>query len=164
MESGAVIVLRAMVPKAREVFRIIVEQQSSEEGGASPRHATKSSRAQHACCTTGHGCVPVYHRPYMFSGPPGVDFHRLFKLSRDQFLVGVEANLKAHLTEFRDHQLLQIRCQPCPIRSCERPDASRPPASSQDKPRCRRGADGNDLFYVPLPADTLQNILREVSD
>jgi len=34
VESGAVIVLRAMVPKAREVFRIIVEQQSSEEGGA----------------------------------------------------------------------------------------------------------------------------------
>ena len=40
---------------------------------------------------------------------PGVDFHRLFKLCRDQFLVSVEANLKAHLTEFRDHQLLQTR-------------------------------------------------------
>ncbi len=37
------IVLRAMVPKAREVFRIIVEQQSSEEGGAPPLRVNSPS-------------------------------------------------------------------------------------------------------------------------
>lgn len=40
----------------------------------------------------------------------GVGFHALFKQCRQKFLVGNEANLRAHLAEFRDHQLLRERC------------------------------------------------------
>lgn len=67
-------------------------------------------------------------------GPGGVGFHKLFKQCRSKFLVGNEANLKAHLTEFRDHELL----------------------------RERRAEDGAELLYVPLPEDALANVLKGV--
>jgi Origin recognition complex subunit 2 len=44
------------------------------------------------------------------ANPAGVGFHSLVKQCRSKFLVGNEANLKAHLAEFRDHQLLRERC------------------------------------------------------
>lgn len=37
IEAGAAIVLRAMVPKARDVFRIIAEEQNGELGGGKPQ-------------------------------------------------------------------------------------------------------------------------------
>lgn len=37
IEAGAAIVLRAMVPKARDVFRFIAEEQNGELGGRKPR-------------------------------------------------------------------------------------------------------------------------------
>jgi len=39
----------------------------------------------------------------------GIGFQKLFKLSRQKFLVGAEQNLKFHLAEFRDHGLLKER-------------------------------------------------------
>lgn len=40
----------------------------------------------------------------------GIAFPHLFRLCRERFLVGNELGLRAHLTEFRDHALLQTRC------------------------------------------------------
>ena len=40
----------------------------------------------------------------------GIAFPHLFRLCRERFLVGNELGLRAHLTEFRDHELLQTRC------------------------------------------------------
>ena len=38
MEAGAAIALRAMVPNARDVFRVISDEQQSETGGETHIH------------------------------------------------------------------------------------------------------------------------------
>lgn len=40
----------------------------------------------------------------------GIGFQKLFKLSRQKFLVSAAQILKTHLTEFRDHGLLKEKC------------------------------------------------------
>ena len=39
-------------------------------------------------------------------------FTQLYRLSRERLLVAGDAALRAHLTEFKDHDLLQTRCSP----------------------------------------------------
>ncbi len=39
----------------------------------------------------------------------GMTFGQLYRLSRERLLVANDAALRAHLTEFKDHDLLQTR-------------------------------------------------------
>lgn len=39
-------------------------------------------------------------------------FAQLYRMSRERLLVAGDAALRAHLTEFKDHDLLQTRCSP----------------------------------------------------
>lgn len=54
--------------------------------------------------------VPGVEGVHMSVGRAGIAFPHLFRLCRERFLVGNELGLRAHLTEFRDHELLQTRC------------------------------------------------------
>jgi origin recognition complex subunit 2 len=63
----------------------------------------------------------------------GLAFHRLYTACREQFLVSSELTLRAHLTEFKDHELLNWR----------------------------RGLDGQDCVYIPLPLDALTKLLED---
>ena len=47
--------------------------------------------------------------PFPSPTPTGVTFQRLFQQCRERFLVSNEMLLKAFLTEFRDHELLQTK-------------------------------------------------------
>ena len=40
----------------------------------------------------------------------GMTFGQLYRVSREQLLVANDTALRAHLTEFKDHDLLQTRC------------------------------------------------------
>ena len=40
---------------------------------------------------------------------PGMTFSQLFRMSRERLLVANDAALRGHLTEFKDHDLLQTR-------------------------------------------------------
>ncbi|KAK9845335.1 hypothetical protein WJX81_003690 [Elliptochloris bilobata] len=64
----------------------------------------------------------------------GIAFPHLFRLCRERFLVGNELGLRAHLTEFRDHELLQTR----------------------------RAPDGTDLLSVPMEDDALRRLLQDM--
>ena len=64
----------------------------------------------------------------------GIPFHRWFSLCREKFLVTNEMTLRTHLTEFIDHQLL----------------------------KSRRGIDGQDCLYIPLPENDLQRVLEGI--
>jgi len=55
--------------------------------------------------------VPFVKGVHMNIGRAGIAFPHLFRLCRERFLVGNELGLRAHLTEFRDHELLQTRCE-----------------------------------------------------
>ena len=39
----------------------------------------------------------------------GMTFSQLFRMSRERLLVANDAALRGHLTEFKDHDLLQTR-------------------------------------------------------
>ncbi|EIE20142.1 origin recognition complex subunit 2 [Coccomyxa subellipsoidea C-169] len=58
----------------------------------------------------------------------------LFRMSRERLLVANDAALRGHLTEFKDHDLLQTR----------------------------RGQDGSDLLVIPIEAQTLLQVLEDV--
>lgn len=64
----------------------------------------------------------------------GIVFKSLMQLCRIQFLVGNDASLKAHLTEFRDHDLATTK----------------------------RADNGNELWYVPVEDDVLDTILADM--
>ncbi|CAM6124302.1 unnamed protein product [Calypogeia fissa] len=64
----------------------------------------------------------------------GLPLHQLFTSCRDQFLVSSELTLRAHLTEFKDHELV----------------------------RWRRGSDGQDCLHIPLTVDALTKLLQDV--
>ncbi|EFN52388.1 hypothetical protein CHLNCDRAFT_26858, partial [Chlorella variabilis] len=68
------------------------------------------------------------------SGEQGVTFQRLFQQCRERFLVSNEMLLKAFLTEFRDHELLQTK----------------------------RASDGSELLHVPLGEEVLQQVLQDM--
>jgi hypothetical protein len=42
--------------------------------------------------------------------PAGMTFVHLFRMSRERLLVANDTALRSHLTEFKDHDLLQTRC------------------------------------------------------
>ncbi|KAG6545560.1 hypothetical protein Mapa_012910 [Marchantia paleacea] len=64
----------------------------------------------------------------------GLSLHQLYTSCRDQFLVSSELTLRAHLTEFKDHELV----------------------------RWRRGHDGQDCLFIPLTVDALSKLLQDV--
>ncbi|KAL2634634.1 hypothetical protein R1flu_006113 [Riccia fluitans] len=64
----------------------------------------------------------------------GLPLHQLYTSCRDQFLVSSELTLRAHLTEFKDHELV----------------------------RWRRGNDGQDCLFIPITVDALSKLLRDV--
>lgn len=68
------------------------------------------------------------------AGEQGISFTRLFQRCRERFLVSNEMLLKAFLTEFKDHELLQTK----------------------------RGGDGSDLLHIPLSEEVLQQVLQDV--
>lgn len=60
----------------------------------------------------------------------GVSYEHLFRVCRERLLVSSDETLKAHLTEYKDHDLLKRRKTP----------------------------DGTELLYVPLPVVELQRL------
>ncbi|KAL4854768.1 DNA polymerase iota [Chlorella vulgaris] len=60
----------------------------------------------------------------------GMSFARLFQQCRERFLVSNEMLLKAFLTEFKDHELVQTK----------------------------RGADGSEVLHIPLEEEVLQQL------
>jgi origin recognition complex subunit 2 len=64
----------------------------------------------------------------------GVPFPALLRMCRERFLVSNEAGLRAHLTEFRDHELV----------------------------RTRPAADGGEALLIPLAAEPLRRVLAEM--
>lgn len=64
----------------------------------------------------------------------GMTFAQLFRMSRERLLVANDAALRGHLTEFKDHDLLQTR----------------------------RGQDGSDLLIIPIEEQTLLQVLEDV--
>ncbi|KAL3693159.1 hypothetical protein R1sor_006810 [Riccia sorocarpa] len=64
----------------------------------------------------------------------GLPLHQLYTSCRDQFLVSSELTLRAHLTEFKDHELV----------------------------RWRRGNDGQDCLFIPMTVDALTKLLHDV--
>ncbi|KAG0565424.1 hypothetical protein KC19_8G189500 [Ceratodon purpureus] len=65
----------------------------------------------------------------------GLPLNRLYTACREQFLVSSEVTLRAHLTEFKDHELLKFR----------------------------RGVDGQDCLYIPLPNEALSKLLEDIT-
>jgi origin recognition complex subunit 2 len=66
----------------------------------------------------------------------GLPLNRLYTVCREQFLVSSEVTLRAHLTEFKDHELLKFR----------------------------RGSDGQDCLYIPLPTEALTKLLQDIAN
>ncbi|MCO5552007.1 hypothetical protein L7F22_005515 [Adiantum nelumboides] len=64
----------------------------------------------------------------------GLSVHKLYTLCRERFLVSSELTLRSHLTEFKDHELV----------------------------KSRRGLDGQDCLFIPLPLDTIAKLLDQV--
>ena len=62
----------------------------------------------------------------------GVTFEHLFRACRERHLVSSDEPLKAHLTEYKDHNLLKFR----------------------------RTQDGSDLLYIPLPVAEMNKLLE----
>jgi origin recognition complex subunit 2 len=64
----------------------------------------------------------------------GVSYEHLFRLCRERFLVSSDTTLRTHLTEFKDHELLKTR----------------------------KGPDGIDMIYIPLPAAELVQLVEHL--
>ncbi|KAJ7521415.1 hypothetical protein O6H91_19G053100 [Diphasiastrum complanatum] len=64
----------------------------------------------------------------------GLTQHQLYSLCRERFLVSSELTLRAHLTEFKDHQLVCTR----------------------------RGLDGQDCLYIPIQTEALSKLLEDL--
>lgn len=62
----------------------------------------------------------------------GVTYEHLFRVCRERLLVSSDETLKAHLTEYKDHDLLKRR----------------------------KTQDGTELLYIPLPVAELQKLLK----
>lgn len=65
----------------------------------------------------------------------GMPLNSLYTVCRERFLVSSQITLNAHLTEFKDHELVKTR----------------------------RNLDGEDCVYVPLTAEALEKIVHEIS-
>ena len=66
----------------------------------------------------------------------GICYEHLFRLCRERFLVNSDATMRPHLTEFRDHDLTKTR----------------------------KGPDGVDLLYIPLPPVQLRALVADLSE
>ncbi|XP_022742638.1 origin of replication complex subunit 2-like [Durio zibethinus] len=64
----------------------------------------------------------------------GMAIDNLYSVSRERFLVSSQVTLNAHLTEFKDHELVKTRRHP----------------------------DGQDCLYIPLATEALQKLLSEI--
>jgi len=65
----------------------------------------------------------------------GIPLAKWFQLCRERFLVTSELQLRTHLTEFKDHELV----------------------------RTRRSAEGQDLYFIPIDKQTLDAILCDMN-
>ncbi|XP_042046047.1 origin of replication complex subunit 2-like [Salvia splendens] len=65
----------------------------------------------------------------------GMPLNNLYTVCRERFLVSSQITLNAHLTEFKDHELVKTR----------------------------RNSDGEDCLYIPLSSDALQKLIHEIS-
>jgi origin recognition complex subunit 2 len=63
----------------------------------------------------------------------GLSFHALYRICRERFLVNTDATLRAQLTEFRDHKLIQYK----------------------------KGADGMEMLSVKLSTSVLRQLIDE---
>ncbi|KAL0369015.1 UNVERIFIED_CONTAM: Origin of replication complex subunit [Sesamum calycinum] len=65
----------------------------------------------------------------------GMPFNNLYTICRERFLVSSQITLNAHLTEFKDHELVKTR----------------------------RNSDGEDCLYIPLTTEALEKLVHEIS-
>ncbi|KAK9041288.1 hypothetical protein V6N11_016397 [Hibiscus sabdariffa] len=73
---------------------------------------------------------------YQLSHPDdeGMAIDNLYSMARERFLVSSQVTLNAHLTEFKDHELVKTR----------------------------RHRDGQDCLYIPLAHEALEKLLSEI--
>lgn len=119
----ASIVLQSLTPNAQNVFKVLAEHQLAhpdEEGKliSVSLFEILLLGLQIYCCFL-----------------PGMPLNNLYTVCRERFLVSSQITLNAHLTEFKDHELVKTR----------------------------RNLDGEDCLYVPLTADALEKIVHEIS-
>ncbi|CAA2972112.1 origin of replication complex subunit 2 [Olea europaea subsp. europaea] len=65
----------------------------------------------------------------------GMPLNNLYTICRERFLVSSQITLNAHLTEFKDHELVKTR----------------------------RNSDGQDCIYIPLTSEALEKLVQEIS-
>ncbi|KAL8488818.1 hypothetical protein ACS0TY_024938 [Phlomoides rotata] len=65
----------------------------------------------------------------------GMPLNNLYTICRERFLVSSQITLNAHLTEFKDHELVKTK----------------------------RNSDGEDCLYIPVTSEALQKIVQEIS-
>ncbi|KAG8389999.1 hypothetical protein BUALT_Bualt01G0037700 [Buddleja alternifolia] len=69
------------------------------------------------------------------NAPLWMPFNNLYTICRERFLVSSQITLNAHLTEFKDHELVKTR----------------------------RNQDGEDCLYIPLTGEALEKLVQEIS-
>ena len=126
-------VLRSFTPKARDVFRTIVELQQNEDGGQSPFCAGLAiqddcmapvptdgvsgsqvlNEASALCCGIDAVQAVSYALSNYFITPSaftGVEISELWQMCHSRFIANSMATLKNNLQEFRDHDLVDDKC------------------------------------------------------
>ena len=86
----------------------------------------------------------------------GLTHAGLLRLCQDKFLVSNDVTLRSHLTEFRDHELLQTRWA-CSSSADKTGYCS--PMTACTPPECRRVADGSEVLFIPVDNNTLKQLL-----
>lgn len=104
--KGAGVVMRSLTPNARAIFSLIAKEHV--EGAAA----------------AGGGA----------DGGGGMTVEALYNMARERFLCSSEDTLRAHIREFRDHELLRVR----------------------------RGSSGQDVVSVAMDADATRQVLRDM--
>ena len=87
----------------------------------------------------------------------GLTHARLLRLCQDKFLVSNDVTLRSHLTEFRDHELLQTRW--AYSLSADKTGHWSPITSCTIPRECRRVGDGSEVLFIPMDNNTLKQLL-----
>lgn len=104
--KGAGVVMRSLTPNARAIFSLIAKEHIESATGATG--------------SVGDG--------------GGMTVETLYNMARERFLCSSEDTLRAHIREFRDHELLRVR----------------------------RGPNGQDIVSIAMDAEATRQVLRDI--
>lgn len=129
--KSAAIVLQSLTPNAQSVFKVLAEYQMS--------HPDEEGIVVCVCGWHLHvyfiivGGISAYVFHYICTS--GMPLNDLYTSCRERFLLSSQVTLNAHLTEFKDHELVKTR----------------------------RHSDGQDCLYIPLTSEALEKLVLEIS-